>query len=54
MVRPPRFIDILPENIDPKKEYQGYKTGEHSFHMCSITFDENLNPIIFNKYPIEE
>ena len=51
MIRPPRHIDVLPEDIDPKEEYQGYKKGEHSYSLCSITFDENLNPIKFGKYP---
>jgi hypothetical protein len=54
MIRPPRFIDVLPEDIDPKEEYQGYKKGEHSYSLCSITFDENLNPIKFDEYPLTD
>ena len=54
MIRPPRFIDVLPEDIDPKEEYQGYKKGEHSYSLCSITFDENLNPIRFGEYPLTD
>ena len=54
MIRAPRHIDVLPEDIDVTKEYEGYKCGENSYHLCSITFDENKNPIIFGKYPIEE
>ena len=53
MIRPPRYIDVLPKDIDPKEEYQGYRKGKHTYSLCTITFDENLNPIIFNKYPLE-
>ena len=27
MIRPPRYIDVLPKDIDPKKEYQGYRNS---------------------------
>ena len=54
MIRPPRHIDVRPEDIDPKEEYQGYKKGEHNYSLCSITFDENLNPIKFGKYPLTD
>ena len=54
MIRPPRHIDVRPEDINPKEEYQGYKKGEHSYSLCSITFDENLNPIKFGKYPLTD
>lgn len=54
MVRPPRFVDVLPENVDPKIEYEGYRKGEHSFTLSSITFDENLNPIAYGEYPLTD
>lgn len=48
-MRPPRHIDVTPENININEEYQGYKKGEAFTTFASITFDEQKNPIIFGK-----
>lgn len=54
MIRPPRFIDVKPNEIDKNTEYQGYRKGNSHFSLCTITFDENFNPIIFHQHSIDE